>query len=132
MPLEDWTSLEPVKFIIENEDPATLIIIKLTYEFCGGCAAVQPAYLDLMVKHEKYARWMQLEVFKAKGATPFFNVKKVPTFVAIKNKIEVGRYVGTRRHTLTRFIEDMITTYGFIRPGVAEDDIHVGFEKEAL
>ena len=132
MPLEDWTSLEPVKFIIENEDPATLIIIRIHYGFCGPCWLLTPAFLDLMARNESYARWLQLDTAKAEGCTAYFNIKKVPTFIAIKNKLEVGRYIGSRRRALQRFIEDMVREYGWLKPSADTENIFQGFDKPTV
>lgn len=130
MPLEEWSKLDALKYIIANEDPATLIVIRIFYQFCGACWVSQPVFLDIIARNEKKARWIQMDADRSPGVTGYFNIKKVPTFIAIKNKLEVGRYVGTHKKTMYRFFEDMVKEYGWNKPQLDDATLFTGWLAE--
>ena len=127
MPLEDVYDFSKVIDAVNNTPRHVLIFIRITYSLCGGCWAEMPAFLDAMARMEKKVatRWIQIDLFSCQGSTAYFNIKKLPTIIAIRNKLELGRYVGSKPVVMNRFIADMVQSYG-CDEGMDDDDPFVG------
>lgn len=122
MPLEELNTLSAVKEAIDEEKPDTLILVYAYYNFCAGCWKIMPVFLDIMAGLERNARWLLTDVGDALGATSYFNIKHVPTFIAIKAGRELGRYSGINKHKLRRFVVKMIDQYGLTGLGREDED----------
>lgn len=126
MPLEDLNDLNVIKYLIMKE-PATLIFFRLFANSCHVSLDNQAFFHDIVEDNDARARWIQVDVAKVPGASKFFHLKRVPTFLAVKNKEEVGRFVGNgvNRAAMIRFFYDMMARHGS-DPAVLHPDLIKG------
>ena len=70
-----------------NEVPPTFAVIYFTASWCGACRALNLDYLQKMVPSPT---WYKCDVDQNQYSPGYCNVRAIPTFVVIKNKMVVG------------------------------------------
>lgn len=77
---------------------------------CGPCMVIKPALEDIKEEFEGQIEWISINTKEdPKAVAQLLNISVVPSFVIVKDGIEVGRYSGTQVGIL----------YALIRKGLA-------------
>lgn len=75
-------------------EPEALVILKFTATWCGPCKRVAPEidkFVDLYPDIQFYA----VDIDEAEELANQFNVRSVPTFIALRDGQELQRVSGT-------------------------------------
>lgn len=77
---------------------------------CGPCKVIKPALEDIKDEYEGRIEWISINTKEdPKAIAPRLNISVVPSFVIVKDGLEIGRYSGTQIAIL----------YTLIRKGLA-------------
>ena len=63
---------------------------------CTQCAAVRPTAVEVASSFDDEVRFREIDTATDRLATKRYNVRGVPTFIALQEDEELGRFVGTR------------------------------------
>ena len=79
------------------------VILMVYFKGCGACKSVEPHFLELIRQHENVS-FLQADVNDVDGLDDRYEVDNVPTFIAIRQKKEIGRYVGIKKDGLDQLM----------------------------
>jgi thioredoxin 1 len=64
---------------------------------CGPCMVIKPALEDVKEEFEGQIEWISINTKEdPKNVASVLNISVVPSFVVVKDGLEVGRYSGTQ------------------------------------
>jgi len=76
---------------------------------CGPCMTIKPALEDIKEEFEGKIDWISVNTKEdPKRLSGRFQVSVVPTFIAFKGNVEVGRYSGTQIGVIYQLIRKAI------------------------
>lgn len=76
---------------------------------CGPCMTIKPALEDVKEEFEGKIDWISVNTKEdPKRLSGRFQVSVVPTFIAFKGDVEVGRYSGTQIGVIYQLIRKAI------------------------
>ena len=71
-------------------------ILFFTSPHCKQCAAVRPAAVDIASSFEGHVQFCEIDAATNGQAAKLYNVRGVPTLIALRDDEELGRFVGAR------------------------------------
>jgi thioredoxin 1 len=71
-------------------------LIDFTAKWCGPCKVMEPVMHALEKEYAGRARVVAIDVDDEQLLAQQFNVRSMPTFVLVRDGVEVGRVVGSR------------------------------------
>lgn len=71
-----------------------LVLIQFYAEWCAPCRAMMPVIASLKEKQYDWLEIMQINVDHDAKMTTQYNIRSIPTIVAVKNNSEVWRHTG--------------------------------------
>ena len=78
-------------------------ILFFTSPHCSQCAAVRPTAVDVASSFDGSVEFREIDATANRRAASLYNIRGVPTFIALRDDEELGRYVGARsRDELTK------------------------------
>jgi thioredoxin 1 len=80
-------------------DPAILVVVDFYAPWCGPCKTFAPKFESLSTKYST-VRFGKVNVDLLSSLSIKWNIKSMPTFVLIKNGIEVARISGADKKKL--------------------------------
>ncbi|PAV81063.1 hypothetical protein WR25_07738 [Diploscapter pachys] len=125
MPVTEISSLEEMTSLFSRLSSTQLVVIDFTAHWCGPSKKTQFIFLFLflliffmsiapvfekLASQYPNARFFKVDVDKAKDVTQKYGVQSMPTFVFLKNKVEVKRIVGADRDALVATITKYYTS----------------------
>ena len=64
---------------------------------CNPCKVIKPALEDIKEEFEGQIEWISINTKEdPKGIAPRLGIAVVPSFVVVKDGVEIGRYSGTQ------------------------------------
>lgn len=64
---------------------------------CGPCMVIKPALEDIKEEFADQIEWISINTKEdPKAVAALLNISVVPSFVIVKDGVEVGRYSGTQ------------------------------------
>lgn len=81
---------------IETKNPETesLVLLQFYAEWCQPCRMMMPVITSIQQKQYDWLTIKQIDVDAESIIANQFNIRSIPTFVAIKNNKEVWRKAG--------------------------------------
>jgi thioredoxin 1 len=97
-----------VKIITElTEIPqAGVVLIDFFAPWCGPCKRIAPLYEELSKKYTKVT-FLKVDVDESEDIASKYSVESLPTFVFLKNGVEVKRIEGADLRELIAHLEAM-------------------------
>ena len=90
--------------LTENADK--LVIVDFFATWCGPCKQIAPAFEALAAEHSDVV-FIKVDVDELEDIAEQFNVSAMPTFIAVKNKVQVGSAVlGANLDKLKSLVKD--------------------------
>lgn len=97
---------------MEKYDPSStnlqigLKILTFTATWCGDCKFIEP-FMPIIEKNNPNFEFIEVDIDKYSELADNFKIKGIPSFVAINEGEEIGRFVNGDRKTKPE-IEDFI------------------------
>lgn len=92
------TALAAAAFVFQgtanSSDQPELRILKFEADWCGPCQQMKPVFSKVSKNLNSEARFESINVDKQPDLASQYNVRGLPTVIAIKNGKEVGRSLG--------------------------------------
>lgn len=80
---------------------------------CGPCMTIKPALEDIKEEFEGQIEWISINTKEdPKGVAPLLKISVVPSFVIVRDGMEIGRYSGTQVSIIYTLIRKAITWQG--------------------
>ncbi len=97
-----------VKIITEfNEIPQEgVVVIDFFATWCGPCKRIAPAFEELAKKFSRIT-FLKVDVDEAQDIASKYDVNSLPTFVFLKNGVEVHRIEGADLRSVVAQVETM-------------------------
>jgi thioredoxin len=80
-------------------------LIDFTAKWCGPCKVMEPVMHALATEYAGRVKVVAIDVDEEQLLTQQYNVRSMPTFVLVRDGVEVGRTIGSRPRA---FIAGMI------------------------
>jgi thioredoxin 1 len=102
-----FENVESFNTFLKGEGSNKSIIIDFFAEWCGPCKGIAPFFSDLseMYKNVVFAK---VNVDEAEDVAELFGVSSLPTFVLVKNGVEVSRFSGASRNSLENLVRKAV------------------------
>ena len=102
-----FENVESFNTFVKGEGSNKAIIIDFFAEWCGPCKGIAPFFSDLseMYKNVVFAK---VNVDEAEDVAELFGVSSLPTFVLVKNGVEVSRFSGASRNSLENLVRKAV------------------------
>lgn len=85
----------------------SLIFVYFYANWCGPCKRIAPQYQDLAETYPNYA-FLKINVDDFHELSNIYNIRSMPTFIAVRNGQEVDRLTSSDKDGLTGFIKSII------------------------
>ena len=98
-----FQSVEAFNTFMKGEGSNKSIIIDFFADWCGPCKGIAPFFSDLseMYKNIIFAK---VNVDEAEDIAELFGVSGLPTFVLVKNGVEITRFAGASKLGLENLV----------------------------
>ncbi|CAN4122908.1 unnamed protein product [Withania somnifera] len=96
--VEEWND-----HLQKGEESKKLMVVDFTASWCGPCRFIAP-FLAEIAKKMPSVIFLKVDVDELKTVAEKWDVKAMPTFVFLKNGIEVDRVVGAKKEDLQQTI----------------------------
>lgn len=73
-----------------------ITLIDFTAKWCGPCKVMEPVMHALAKEYAGRVKVVAIDVDEEQLLTQQFNVRSMPTFVLVRDGVEVGRTIGSR------------------------------------
>lgn len=73
-------------------------VLFFTSPHCAQCAAVRPTAVGVASSFEGDVEFREIDATVNSQAAKMYNVRGVPTLIALRDDEELGRFVGARSH----------------------------------
>jgi thioredoxin 1 len=83
---------------------AGVVVIDFFANWCGPCKRIAPIYEELSKKFP-LVTFLKVDVDESEEISSKFSVESLPTFVFLKNGVEVSRVEGADPNSLLRVLE---------------------------
>ncbi len=80
------------------------VVIDFFATWCGPCIRIASVYKELAEKYSKVA-FLKVDVDESEHIASKFNIESLPTFVLLKNGVEVTRIEGANPNALIKQLE---------------------------
>lgn len=77
------------------ENSTKPLIIKAFAVWCPHCTKMNPIFKQLEKELGQKYTFVEFDIDQSPDLATQFNIKSLPTFIFIKNKLEVGREIGS-------------------------------------
>ena len=85
-----------------------LVVVDFSASWCPPCNMIAPIYDELSLKQEyKSVHFLKVDVDEAGDIAQRYKVNSMPTFLFLKNGVEVGRFSGASREKLVASINEL-------------------------
>jgi thioredoxin 1 len=85
-----------------------LVMINFTARWCGPCRVMKPVLSALSVEYGKHVQFVEVDVDDEPVIAQQYNVRSMPTYIALRDGREVGRFVGSRPRSFVAGVLDRI------------------------
>ncbi|XP_075518887.1 thioredoxin H-type 1-like [Primulina tabacum] len=92
--VEEWRS-----HFQKGVESKKLVVIDFTAAWCGPCRLITPVFAEI-AKKTPHVMFLKVDVDELKPVAEEFKVEAMPTFVFLKEGLEVDRVVGARKEDL--------------------------------
>ena len=79
------------------------IFLKFTASWCGACVKIDP-YLKKMAQINTSSYFYKVDVDDSPFLADYFEIRALPTFIAITNGMEMDRVLGANQEELAQLI----------------------------
>ena len=93
---------ELAKLTNENQ----VIVIDFYTTWCGPCKAIEPYFQQLSETYKNYT-FVKVDADEAEDVCDKYQVNSMPTFILLKNDIEIGRVSGASRTSLETLLKSV-------------------------
>ena len=89
-----------IKEIVKQEDfsevlkSEKLCVVDFSAVWCGPCRMMEPVLEEASEKLSKFCNFYKVDIDKNENLASRYNIMYVPTFVVMKNGVEVSRTSG--------------------------------------
>ncbi|ELP90996.1 thioredoxin-1, putative [Entamoeba invadens IP1] len=103
MEIENVETIEQLeKALSKNEN----VIIEFSTAWCHPCKTMDPVYKKISTEHVTI-KFLKVNVDKGQKLVERYEIMAMPTFILIKDKIEIGRFSGTNKSILLEMINNI-------------------------
>lgn len=78
------------------QNPTGITLLDFTAKWCSPCRVMEPTLALLAKEYGARLRIVPIDVDDDQLTTQQYNVRSMPTFVLIRDGVEVGRAIGSR------------------------------------
>ncbi|CCU78766.1 unnamed protein product [Blumeria hordei] len=103
MVIHTITSLDGYRELVRNHER---VVVQFTADWCGPCKTIAPKLQELSEEF-KNIHFTSANVDHSLDLCAEFNIKSIPSFIAVKNGNKNGHIVGGSYSSLRQIIEDL-------------------------
>ncbi|KAE9413574.1 hypothetical protein Angca_007890 [Angiostrongylus cantonensis] len=103
MPIREPADVDEFDAIL-NENPSTLIVIDFYATWCGPCKSIGPKFMRMSNEFTSVI-FIKVDVDESEDIASRFDIKVMPTFIFMRNEVQVDVVEGGFEDELRRKIE---------------------------
>ena len=88
-------SLSDIQDELRANEARKVVMIKFYAGFCRSCLENEPKFRSLALEHPTL-KYLKVDVTDIREVVGLFDLKHVPTYIAMKGQEEIARYVGVK------------------------------------
>lgn len=94
-------SLSDVHSVLRETEASKVVMINFYAGFCRSCLENEPKFRRLALEHPSLT-YLKVDVTDVREAISFFDLKHVPTYIAMRGQEEIARYVGVKSEGMAK------------------------------